>query len=335
MAQNKKNITEDDGLKFSSLVLLTEDDDGSGDYGFYSGGVNPHGGYENGGGYAPSSGKSIGRIFFDPLADIAKTAVWGIERIAANIRLIIPGFAKVLFFGMVPWSEGLIPGSHFIPVSHVFNKLRREEEKLLNKIDNKYKDVLQRNIQALQSNDAWGLALLLNPEMLIGEKLIRHSPDVAYFIINTFTGGLLDEFAKDAHAGDYLHEEQEMNLTSQEKILHEFLKKHSLSEFEGFKELEMVGAEILIKRFNKVMNANSLQEFSNELDPKAKAALQQMINRIYLISGGKKESGQEIGVATLQELKKAFKKIYLEGLIKLPQSLAVKTAVEQIKSSKL
>lgn len=328
MAQNEEDTKRENNISFSNLVLLNEDDDGSGDYGFYSG-TDPHVGYGNGGG-APSSGKSISRALFEPLADIAKTAVWGIERIAANIRMIIPGFAKVMFFGMVPWSEGLLPGSHFIPVSTVFNRFRKEEERLLHQIDAKYKDVLQRNIQALKSNDAWGLALLLNPEMLIGEKLLEHSPEVAYFIVNTFTGGLLDQLARDAHAGDYLYEEVD---TEKQDLLRKFFSEHSLEEFEGFKQLEMVGAQILVERFLKVFNAKTLQEFAASLPEANKAHLKSMINQIYSNSGGPKDKGREIGASALFELRKAFKKIYLDGLKKLPQNYATKTAIEQINAA--
>lgn len=332
MASKKQKLEE---FSFSKLILL-EDDDGSGDYGYYSG-IDPYSGNHGNGGYgSPSGGKSVARMFFDPLADIAKTAVWGIERISANIRLLIPGFAKILFFGLIPWSEGLLPGSHFMPISYVFNQFRKKEEQLLHKIDNKYKDVLQRNIEALKNNDVWGLALLLNPNMLIGEKLIEHAPDTVYFIINTIAGGLLDELAKNAHAGDYVHEffdNNEKANTNKQAVLKLFAKTYDLNDFKGFKEFQEVGSDILIQRYQDIMRTKTIQEFANQLEPAQRAGLKDFVKQIYEKSNGQKYQGGEIGAAILSEIKKAYSKLYVDGLKKLPQTLAITKAIEHLKST--
>ncbi len=324
-------------------LIFEGDDDGSGDYGYYSGQSGVHGyGYGGSGGYSPNDGKPS--LLFDPLMDIAKTALWGVQRLVTTIRLAVPAVAKALFFGIVPFSEGLVPGHHFLPVSHVFDQFSRKEEQELHKLDSKYRDVLERNIKYLKSNDAWGLALLLYPDALIAEKLLEHSPEVAYFVVNTLSGGWLDDLSKRAHAGDYsLHErffetKPDEALTPEQKTaLQQALGNGAaLESFPGFQQLAQVGRDILVSRFDYIASAATLQDLNTRLPPENSKALKEFISKTYRDLGAKDPEAtkdpKQFAAGVLKAVKESFRDMYVSQLNQFPPSEAVNAAIKQIKA---
>lgn len=159
-------------------VLLKEDEGDGGDYGHstegsaYSGwgGAYGGGGYGSGSGTAETFGISpqfLQAMGISPLFDIIQTAAYAIKSISAA--------AQHFIIQLVPMFKELV-----IPFYHAdYNEMEQKRLEHLDKLNNKYADVLGRNEVALKDHDLWGMFFMLAPERMLTTQTMRAIPRLA------------------------------------------------------------------------------------------------------------------------------------------------------------
>lgn len=124
------------------------------------------------------------KAFVEPFADIVQTAQHGAEKIVATATGEAKLLAKQLAWLLVPF---LNPDAGSLK-----NMTAQERNKIaqrLSGIDDKFKDVLDRNWQAFNNPDVWGTLFLMHPQLAIAQKLAVKAPEVALELLSVLTGG--------------------------------------------------------------------------------------------------------------------------------------------------
>ena len=158
--------------EFIETVLDEEEGDGGGDYGI--GGDYGVGG--GGGGYGGGQ-DALYQTFLKPFVDVGKTAAYGVERLSANVQTVLKGILVGIPTLIIPFLE------------YDYKTFREEEKENVEKIKKKYEKVLQSNIEAITTNDAFGLAFLLYPGLTLGAQLALKTPEAAMHILEVLLGG--------------------------------------------------------------------------------------------------------------------------------------------------
>lgn len=185
MAKNSKLLKTliEEEVEHSLLLLLSEDDDGGGDYGGESslGGI--YGDYYNslgymdhygGGGHGGHHGSGTGdgngvldAFGLGAITDIFKTGMWAGKTLTSQATSAIKQIVLSLLDIAVPFYE------------IKFEELKEEELRELAQIKNQYAEVLERNEKFMRDHDMWGIAFVLDPQLMLGAKVIQNSPQLA------------------------------------------------------------------------------------------------------------------------------------------------------------
>lgn len=120
---------------------------------------------------------TVANIFFDPLKSVVQTAKFGIENTVAATTGLIKGILYQL-------PTLIVPGLKF----H-YDQFMHDQDKIMADIEKKYAGVLQKVFTALKSRDLWGFMFLLNPQLMLGQKLLFTAPVVALNALEAITGG--------------------------------------------------------------------------------------------------------------------------------------------------
>lgn len=124
------------------------------------------------------------KAFVEPFTDIVQTAAHGVEKITAHATGELKLLAKQMAYLFLPF---LNPDAGSLK-----NMSAQERQKIAQKlsgIDDKFKDVLDRNWQAWNNPDVWGTLFLLHPQLAISQKMISKAPELALGILEVLTGG--------------------------------------------------------------------------------------------------------------------------------------------------
>jgi hypothetical protein len=101
--------------------------------------------------------------FINPLSDIVKTAKYGLKKVATvggRNALKLAGHAAMLLIPFIDSKE----------IKKIDKIVQKQIDARVSQLDNEYKDVLERNIQALRSQDISALTFFLNPAVYFGTK---------------------------------------------------------------------------------------------------------------------------------------------------------------------
>lgn len=115
--------------------------------------------------------------FIQPFVDVGQTAAYGIEKLSAQVQTVVKGFLYGLPTLFVPFLE------------YDYEAFRAEEKEKVEAIKKKYEKTLQANLDAITSNDAFGLAFLLAPSTVLGAQLAVKAPEAALKALDVLTGG--------------------------------------------------------------------------------------------------------------------------------------------------
>lgn len=115
--------------------------------------------------------------FIQPFVDVGQTAAYGIEKLSAQVQTVVKGFIYGLPTLFVPFLE------------YDYEAFRAEEKEKVEAIKKKYEKTLQANLDAITSNDAFGLAFLLAPSTVLGAQLAVKAPEAALKALDVLTGG--------------------------------------------------------------------------------------------------------------------------------------------------
>lgn len=124
------------------------------------------------------------KAFIEPFTDVLKTAQHSVEKVAATAGGELGILVKQLAFLLMPFVK---------PDAGSLSKMAAQDRQKmagrLSQIDDKFKDVLDRNWQAFNNPDVWGTLFLLHPQLAIGQKIAAKAPEVALELLSTLTGG--------------------------------------------------------------------------------------------------------------------------------------------------
>ena len=128
-------------------------------------------------GEAEGAGNPMYNTFIKPFVDVGKTAAYGIERLSAQLQTVVQGFLYGLPTLFVPFLE------------YDYEAFRKEEWEEVEAIKKKYEKTLESNLEAISSNDAFGVAFLLAPGKVLAAQLAVKAPLAAIKVLDIFTGG--------------------------------------------------------------------------------------------------------------------------------------------------
>lgn len=122
--------------------------------------------------------------FIQPFVDVGTTAAYGIERLSAQVQTVVMGFLLGLPTLFVPFLE------------YDYETFREEEWERVEQIKKKYEKVFKANLDALQSNDAFGVAFLLAPTKVLAAQLAVKAPYAAIKALDVLTGAAAPPLAR-------------------------------------------------------------------------------------------------------------------------------------------
>lgn len=114
--------------------------------------------------------------FIQPFVDVGITAAYGIEKLSAQVQTVVKGFLYGLPTLFVPFLE------------FDYESFREDEKKKVDDLKKKYSKTLQANLDAITSNDAFGLAFLLAPSTILAAQLAAKIPAAALKVLGIFLG---------------------------------------------------------------------------------------------------------------------------------------------------
>jgi hypothetical protein len=123
-------------------------------------------------------GNDLYNTFIQPFVDVGITAAYGLEKLSAQVLTVVKGFFLGLPTLFVPFLE------------YDYEAFREEEAEKVENVKKKYEKTLQANLDAIVSNDAFGLAFLLAPATVMGAQLAVKAPMTALKVFDVLTGGL-------------------------------------------------------------------------------------------------------------------------------------------------
>lgn len=122
--------------------------------------------------------------FIQPFVDVGTTTAYGIERLSAQVQTVVMGFILGLPTLFVPFLE------------YDYETFREEEWERVEEIKKKYEKVFKANLDALQSNDAFGVAFLLAPTKVLAAQLAVKAPYTAIKALDVLTGAIAPPLAR-------------------------------------------------------------------------------------------------------------------------------------------
>lgn len=130
------------------------------------------------------SGNPLYNTFIQPFVDVGTTAAYGVERLSAQVQTVVMGFLFGLPTLFVPFLE------------YDYESFREEEFERVEQIKKKYEKVFKANLDALQSNDAFGVAFLLAPSQVLAAQLAVKAPYMAIKALDVLTGAAAPPLAR-------------------------------------------------------------------------------------------------------------------------------------------
>lgn len=122
--------------------------------------------------------------FIQPFVDVGTTAAYGIERLSAQVQTVAMGLILGIPTLIVPFLE------------YDYESFREEEWERVEEIKKKYEKVFHANLEALQSNDAFGVAFLLAPTKVLAGQLAVKAPYAAIKALDVLTGAAAPPLAR-------------------------------------------------------------------------------------------------------------------------------------------
>lgn len=122
--------------------------------------------------------------FIQPFVDVGTTAAYGIERLSAQVQTVAMGLILGIPTLFVPFLE------------YDYESFREEEWERVEEIKKKYEKVFHANLEALQSNDAFGVAFLLAPTKVLAGQLAVKAPYAAIKVLDILTGAAAPPLAR-------------------------------------------------------------------------------------------------------------------------------------------
>lgn len=128
------------------------------------------------GGVGNTNSNSLYNTFIQPFVDVGVTAAYGIEKLSAQAQTVLKGLIGGLGALIIPFYE------------FDFETFREQERSEIEKIKNKYSKTLKANIDAITTNDAFGMAFLLAPGAMLANQLVFKAPTYVLKLLGVMVG---------------------------------------------------------------------------------------------------------------------------------------------------
>lgn len=122
------------------------------------------------------------KIFISPFTDVIKTAKGELEKTAAVGYSNFKNLTKQAAALAIPFIAPSIIGD-------IQEKSEQELEQRLNKINDRYAEVLKRNWDTIRGRDVWGITFMLDPTFGIANKFAMRAPYATLGALEVLTGG--------------------------------------------------------------------------------------------------------------------------------------------------
>jgi hypothetical protein len=298
--------------KFLSFLFLKEDDGGD------EGGGYPSGIYDD---YYDSMGGGMGggdyrndllNTFVTPFTDIFKTALYGLKMLTAGAQQLVRQVLHNLPRAMVP----------FFKQEDYSETVKRRKAKFAT-IKGEYAEVLKRNMEYLSDHDLWGMAFMMDPSLMLGAKLVQHSPELTKEIIELIGFGKSD--------GTHSHHRQhESVLPNMQKLLfedfdqpepdQETVKKAFQENPELNQQLQIVRKSVLDSYYEQVSDFLSELNSFDDIPTKFGAVGQKVQSNLNQAFQQKKITLKDVEPIK-QNLLSVFKKEYVQHYLKQLEEL--------------
>ena len=124
----------------------------------------------------------IYKAFIEPFKDIVDTAVHSTKTIAAQTG---SDLLKTIKMGVMT----LLPFVGPKELDNIEKQADAQLQKYLNGLDDQYKDVLQRNIESMQTRDAKYFSFFLRPDLFFAKQIATGAPLAALELLDTLSLG--------------------------------------------------------------------------------------------------------------------------------------------------
>ncbi|NBW09583.1 MAG: hypothetical protein EBR82_16315 [Caulobacteraceae bacterium] len=118
--------------------------------------------------------------FISPFTDVFKTAMGKAKEISRSAQTIVSVAIRTILTTFIPF------------LGEDYKEVFDAEKKDMEKIRAEYKDVYDRNDEALKNSDAGMIAFFVAPELVLGYKGFKGGAKVGKELVSTVTGGRLD-----------------------------------------------------------------------------------------------------------------------------------------------
>lgn len=303
-----------------------------------------------------AEGNDLYNTFIQPFVDVGVTAAYGLEKLSAQVQTIVKGFFLGLPTLFVPFLE------------YDYETFREEENDKVEAIKKKYEKTLQANLDAITSNDAFGLAFLLAPSTVLAGQLAVKAPAVALKVLDVLTGGAgllkgLQQALSGAKVGIHdpgghdagawagggaggtditdsgMYEAANKNSTKQiQNALKDKKVQTAIQNSPVAKQMRQDGVAILV---NHVQNFLALNDYA-KMREKAKndagfAQIGQQLSQLNQSGQVPKENNPIVAQAMVPQLKKIYKDFWVQKLQELMKkypeaSLELQNGMKQIQS---
>lgn len=116
--------------------------------------------------------------FLSPFSDVLRSAAWGVESLGAKTTSAIKSTFDELRGVMIPGVE------------YDWEQFKNDDKALMDGIDGKYQDILQKNINALKNSDLPLFMFALDPTSTIAYKIGPKAPGAALALAEPVVGAV-------------------------------------------------------------------------------------------------------------------------------------------------
>jgi hypothetical protein len=126
------------------------------------------------------SNEDLMNTFISPFTDVFKTAMGKAKEISRSAQTLVSVAVRTILTTFVPF------------LGEDYKAVFDAEKKDMEKIRAEYKQVYDRNDEALKNSDAGMIAFFVAPELVLGYKGFKGGAKVGKELVSTVTGGRLD-----------------------------------------------------------------------------------------------------------------------------------------------
>jgi hypothetical protein len=217
------------------------------------------------------SSSDLKRAFFDPFADVVKTAFGKSRELLVKTKSLFKIVFNVLVSTLVPGLEGS------------YDEIAKQEAESIQRIRSQYKDVYDRTDAALSSGDATIMGLLYAPGAVFGSVLAKKGFEVASDLLGSVSGGASDRYVKESYRrGSRLLFEQDDEKSKLKAMLADknvvaAMQKRLKPLVDNLIAVKQQKLDAVVEKAKEIINAKTVKDFEDAISKKSTDEMKQKI----------------------------------------------------------